>query len=362
VSALLLQAGRDKHVLALQLQESVPADSLDQVRREVLRAAGLSGTRQSQVRVVVLGDEKCIPTAPAAEMKQMQSIRIGDDQEQLATLTLYGGNDQRLSEGMRHALNVAADRFLIIARYLKKFNEMEEFKGDFVSMLVHDLRSPLTSIRGFTDVLAEGMLGSVNDEQGAALKNIQGGCDRMLLLIADILDLAKIEAGKMQIHPAPLELRPLVVRICADLAPRLQESELTVELDIPEETSWVLADGKQLTRVLTNLLTNAVKFTPAGGHILVATQQPATCPAPHPGDCLIVSVTDTGPGIPPEQQQKLFGRYQQLPSGSLFRSGTGLGLAICTELVTLHHGEIWVESPVDEHGGTRFCFTLPLAE
>jgi signal transduction histidine kinase len=257
---------------------------------------------------------------------------------------------------------VVSDRLLILAGYLKKFREIEEVKGDFVSMLVHDMRSPLTSILGFTDVLAEGMLGKVTEEQAGALQNIKNGCDRLLMLIEDVLDLSKLEAGKMQIYPSPLQVGKFMERACTDLAPLFMDKDLRVVLDLPEEIPYVLADGRQLSRVLTNLLTNAAKFTPAGGQIVLSAACPAVCPTRHLQSCLQISVADTGPGIPAEQQQKLFGRYQQLPAGAMFRKGTGLGLAICKEIVHLHNGEIWVESPISSEGGSRFSFTLPLAE
>jgi signal transduction histidine kinase len=113
---------------------------------------------------------------------------------------------------------------------------------------------------------------------------------------------------------------------------------------------------------MANLLTNAIKFTPAGGTITVTAQFPAAGRAQMQANSLQVSIADTGPGIPPEQQQKLFARYQQLPAARTFGKGTGLGLAICKEIVLLHGGEIWVESPLTADGGSRFSFTLPIEE
>jgi len=362
VAALMLNTGRDKYALTLQTTDADAAGFQDRVREEMLRSAGLNASRTGQVRVTMLDvSQEGSPPLPDAGLKLLQSLPIIDEEKHLATIALYGSTGQRLGERTRHALGVVADRFLIVARYLKTFNEIEEVKSDFVSMLVHDLRSPLTSIRGFADVLAEGILGSVSEEQGGALKNIQSGCDRLLLLIEDMLDLAKIEAGMMQIHPAPLNLTTLAEKICDDLTPLFRGNNLELRLDIPHDSDWVLADGKQLARVLTNLLANAVKFTRGGGRITLAAGKPAGSTGATANDRLMISITDTGPGIPKEQQPRLFERYHQLPSTRMFRKGTGLGLAICKEIITLHCGEIWVESPVDENGGSRFCFTLPLA-
>jgi len=361
VASLLLGDGRDKYVLCIQPIEPVSPELLEKIKQQTLAAAGLLPHQQGSVRILRLLEET-VQQPGAGELHLLQTLPIQDQNEKFATLALFSTQKERIREGTRHALNVVAERFLIVARYLKKFKEIEEVKGDFVSMLVHDMRSPLTSIRGFTDVLAEGVLGAVNEEQSSALQNIQGGCDRLLTLIEDVLDLSKLEAGKMQTYPAPLSIRALAAKVCADFSALSTEKGLQVHLDILEESPWVLADGKQLTRVMANLLTNAIKFTPAGGTITVSAHLPATGRVQKQANYLQVSVADTGPGIPADQQQKLFARYQQLPAARTFGKGTGLGLAICKEIVLLHGGEIWLESPLTAEGGSRFSFTLPIDE
>jgi signal transduction histidine kinase len=361
VASLLLCDGRDKHVLCIQPIEPVSAELIETIKQHTLAAAELPPHQQGLVRILRLAEEAERPPE-TGELHLLHTLPILDQNERFATLALFSTHKERITEGTRHALNVVAERFLIVARYLKKFKEIEEVKGDFVSMLVHDMRSPLTSIRGFTDVLADGVLGAINEEQSSALQNIQGGCDRLLMLIEDVLDLSKLEAGKMQIYPTPLSIRALAARVCADLSALSTEKALQVRLDIPEDSPWVLADGKQLTRVMANLLTNAFKFTPTGGTITVSSHIPAAGREPNQTIYLQVSVTDTGSGIPAEQQQKLFARYQQLPAARTFGKGTGLGLAICKEIVLLHGGEIWVESPLTPEGGSRFSFTLPIDE
>lgn len=359
VACLLLHDGREKLLLCIQSLEAMDAEQIEIAKRKTLEAAGLSSNHSGPVRTLHLAAEDTQRPAPGM-LHLLQAMPVQDQGESLAALTLFSTKKERVSEGSRHALNVVADRLLIVARYLKKFKEIEEVKGDFVSMLVHDMRSPLTSIRGFTDVLAEGVLGVVNAEQSSALHNIQGGCDQLLTLIEDVLDLSKLEAGKMQIYPAPLSMRMLVEKICRNFSVLCQEKNLTTILDLPDDCPWVLADGKQLTRLVTNLLSNAIKFTPPGGTITVSAQ--AAESTTKSAKMLQCSIADTGPGIPPEQQRKLFARYQQLPSARTFRKGTGLGLAICKEIVSLHGGTIWVESPVGTEGGSRFSFTLPMDE
>jgi signal transduction histidine kinase/CheY-like chemotaxis protein len=356
IACLLLHDGRDKHVLCIQTVEAVDAEQIEKAKRQTLEAAGLSPQQQNPVRLLQLSVEETKPPE-SGKLHLLQSLPILDQEERIATLMLFSTQNKRVSEGTRHALHVVAERLLIVARYLKKIKEIEEVKSDFVSMLVHDMRSPLTSIRGFTDVLADGVLGTVNEEQASAFKNIQGGCDQLLMLIEDVLDLSKLEAGKMQVYPGPLSIQALAEKTGKNLSALVAEKNLTLHLDLPKDCPWVLADGKQLARVMTNLLTNAVKFTPTGGLITISAQ-PALKHATH----LQINVADTGPGIPPELQQKLFARYQQLPAARTFGKGTGLGLAICKEIVLLHGGEIWVDSPLSTEGGSRFSFTLPMDE
>lgn len=359
VGALLLREGQEKNLLAFHLAEPISPRSLDQARAEIFRLAGLEEPDAAHLKLLILDEHNLNGGSP---LHLLQTFPVRDGDELLASLTLLSLEESPLTEGMRHALNVVADRFLVVARYLKKFREIEEVKADFISMLVHDLRSPLTSIKGFTDALAGGLLGKVTEEQESALNNIQGGCDRLLGLIEDILDLSKLEAGKMLIHSAPLHLRPLALQVIKDLSALFLEKNMQVALDIPEETPHVLGDSKQLARVLVNLLTNAAKFSPTGGEILLRAHVPERCRSNEMDDCVQVDVCDNGVGIPAHQQRALFSRYQQLSSaGGGHRKGTGLGLAICKEIIHLHNGKVWVESPLCNNRGSRFSFTLPLA-
>jgi signal transduction histidine kinase/ActR/RegA family two-component response regulator len=366
VAAILIGDGRDKFLLTMQVCHPTDDDTLADLSGQVLAAAGPTVRRTSQVRELLIGDcpgggaeEK----APASKpLETLHSISLGDRGGFFAHLQLFHDGSVQMTEGIRHALNIVAERFLIVGRYHHKVKEIEQVKNDFVSMLVHDLRAPLTSIRGFTNVLAEGVYGSVNQEQEAALHNIENGCDRLLGLIEDILDLSRLEAGKLQVHPAPLQLAPLVERAIQELRPLFQEKAIEVRIEVGKDLPYVLADGKQLSRVLTNLLNNAAKFTPEGGRVTVSAGSSDHCPARPPEKALLVCISDTGEGIPQDLQKIIFNRFQQVQTQGLFRKGTGLGLAICREIIALHGGDIGVESPLTPQGGSRFSFSLPLAD
>ncbi len=362
-AALLLREGSGKYLVGLHLAEPVSADFIERSRKEIFLQAGLPLPDPARQRHLVFHGEGFSPSREKEEgFHLLQALPIRDGDELLGAFALFSRRERPLTPGLRHSLKVVADRFLVVARYLSKFRETEEVKADFISMLVHDLRSPLTSIKGFTDVLAEGILGAITPEQRDALENIQGGCERLLGLIEGILDLSKLEAGKMALNRSPILLEPLARRVVADLSALFLEKKLRVVVEVDPALPPILVEEKQLARVFTNLLTNAAKFTPQEGTITLRGGVSRHCPPTGVSDCLEVAVEDTGIGIPADLQQALFARYQQLPSTlGLHRNGTGLGLAICKEIITLHEGTIWVESPVTEGGGSRFVFTIPLA-
>jgi len=362
-AGILLREGNEKYLLCLQPTEAVSTRFVEQAKKEMLRDAGLDQNSRVKYRFVLIEPDHVTERAVPTTFQVIKPLPIRDGNELLATITLFESGKRRLTDGMRHALDIIADRFLIVARYLKKIKEIENVKADLVSMLVHDMRSPLTGISGFTDVLAEGILGQVSKDQRDALKNIRGGCDQLLQLIDDILDYSKLEAGKMQVNLSPLDIGPLVHQVVTPLATVFADAGLNLVIEIPANTPQVLADEKQLTRVFANLISNAVKFTPKRGQITIGALPPDCCPDTYGSRCLCISVTDTGCGIPVEQQKILFNRYEQLPTATIYRKGTGLGLAICKEIINLHSGEIWVTSPADENGecGSRFTFTLPIA-
>ncbi|MDO3380073.1 hybrid sensor histidine kinase/response regulator [Geoalkalibacter halelectricus] len=360
-AGLLLRHSREKQTLALGLNVPMPSGFALRAQEMMLAQAGLESDDGARTQLLIYPENPPLLPEPDGDLHIFHAVPIKDGDTLLALICLFNRTPRRPSEGIVQAMQWVAERFLIVARYLCKLTEIEEVKADFLSMLVHDLRSPLTSIRGFSDVLAQGMLGPLSDEQKSALHNIQGGSDRLLSLIEDILHLSKLEAGKMQIRSGPFQFADLAKATFQDLAALFLEKDLRMDFSACADLPTVMGDTQQLHRVLTNLLTNAAKFSPRGGRISIAAHLHA--PGPGTTKALRVEITDEGPGIPKDQQKDLFGRYQQIRCDTpRARKGTGLGLAICKEIVHLHGGDIWVESPVDEKGGSRFCFTIPQPE
>lgn len=236
-------------------------------------------------------------------------------------------------------------------RYEQRLKELDKMKSDFVSNVSHELRTPLTSIKGSVDNMLDGITGPLSEKQMRYLTRIKSNADRLARLINDILDLSKIEAGKIDLRPASLSLLSLTQEVTESVRPVAAEKLISLEVATPDPHITAWADRDKVTQVLMNLISNAVKFSPSHGKVTVAIQRN--------GDQWVqISVIDTGPGIAPEEAGKIFDKFYQIAHADKQKTrGTGLGLAISRSLVELHGGKIWVETEVGK--GSAFSFTLP---
>jgi signal transduction histidine kinase len=222
-------------------------------------------------------------------------------------------------------------------------------KSEFLANMSHELRTPLNAILGFSQVLQQKLFGELNEKQEEYVEDILSSGNHLLSLINDVLDLSKVEAGQIELEVAPFSLREAVERGVAMVRERASENGVSVAASVEPEVQVVEADERRIRQVLFNLLSNAVKFTPAGGRIDVTAARVA-------GE-VEVAVSDTGPGIAADDQERIFEEFQQTDVGAKQHEGTGLGLALSKRLVELHGGRIWVESELGS--GSRFVFTLP---
>jgi signal transduction histidine kinase len=222
-------------------------------------------------------------------------------------------------------------------------------KSEFLANMSHELRTPLNAILGFSQVLQQKLFGQLNAKQEEYLEDILSSGNHLLSLINDVLDLSKVEAGQIELEPAPFSLREALERGVVMVRERATQNGIQLGLELDPEVELITADERRIRQVIFNLLSNAVKFTPTGGCIDVA----ATRVDGH----VKISVSDTGPGIAPADQERIFEEFQQTDAGIRQREGTGLGLALSKRLVELHGGRIWVESEPGK--GSRFAFTLP---
>ena len=236
-----------------------------------------------------------------------------------------------------------------LQRLYKELETASQHKSDFLASMSHELRTPLNAIIGFSQVLRDGMVGEVNEKQREYLEDILSSGNHLLSLINDVLDLSKVEAGQVELDIAPFSLREALESGVVMVRERATDDGVQITVSESSDVSIVEGAERRVRQVIFNLLSNAVKFTPAGGSVDVRAAQVN-------GE-VQVSVADTGPGIAPEDLERIFEEFQQTDTGLEQREGTGLGLALSKRLVELHGGRIWVDSEVGS--GSTFVFTLP---
>lgn len=291
------------------------------------------------------------------QLDQRADIRTGDEFEELS---------HAFNRMLRHLVTVQEELQLVNRGYEQKNDELAQanlrlyelnnLKNEFLATMSHELRTPLNSILGFSDVL----LGSanLNDKQRRYVNNIQSSGKNLLSLINDVLDLAKIESGKMELHLAEFSIGDLVERMVASMLPLAERKNLDLGWDVDPQLPRLYQDPGKLQQVLNNLLSNAIKFTPDGGRIRVRAEL-------RPPQTMALIVEDTGVGIPLEEQERIFEKFRQGRNSPGMRDaltreyeGTGLGLSIVRELAKLMGGDVRL---VSEFGrGSLFTITVPV--
>jgi signal transduction histidine kinase len=224
----------------------------------------------------------------------------------------------------------------------------------FYHVLAHELKTPLTAAREFVSIVLDGLAGPLNETQQEYLSYAKESCNQMTLDLNDLLDSTRLDTGKLCIRPRPTAMEGIVARGVASMALQAQEKGIRLQQSIAQELPLVCIDEQRIAQVLTNLLSNALKFTPPGGEVVVRVGQDS----PQQPGRVLVAVSDTGRGIEPEQIEHIFGRlFQVRRDDTAIEGGLGLGLYISREVVRLHGGEIWVESMPGK--GSTFSFTVP---
>jgi two-component system, NtrC family, sensor histidine kinase KinB len=232
-----------------------------------------------------------------------------------------------------------------------RFKDLDRMKSEFIATVSHELRTPLTSLSMGIDILSQGVLGTVNQRQKDLLAAAKDDSERLRKLVKDLLDLSKLESGKYEMKKELIDIRRLVADAVRPLRLPFEEKQIILEIIVPDRMPVFSADQHQLIWVITNLLSNALRYTDAGGKVRLSAEEQ--------DGGLLVTVADTGHGIPPEHQEVVFDKFVQVKNSTETTPGSvGLGLAIAREVVEAHGGRIWVESHVGI--GSTFYFTIPL--
>ena len=257
-------------------------------------------------------------------------------------------------------LKTFADQAVIAIENVRLFNELadksrqleiaSQHKSEFLANMSHELRTPLNAVIGFSEVLGERMFGELNDKQAEYVQDINASGTHLLSLINDILDLSKIEAGRMELELTDFHLPQAIENALVLVRERALRRGLTLEQSIDPRLGEIRGDERKIKQVLLNLLSNAIKFTPEGGRVGVR--------AAPVDEHVEVAVSDTGVGIALEHHEAVFEEFRQVGAAEKRAEGTGLGLALARKFIELHRGRIWVKSQVG--AGSTFTFTIPV--
>jgi signal transduction histidine kinase len=279
----------------------------------------------------------------------------------LGGLAVTRKNPGRFGPDVVDLLKTLAAQSAIAIQNARLFSELEDksreleaasrHKSEFLANMSHELRTPLNAIIGFSEVLGERMFGDLNDKQAEYIQDILSSGRHLLALINDILDLSKVEAGRMELDLSRFDLPAAIGSAVILVRERATRHGLGLDVSVDDRLGPFVGDERKIRQVLLNLLSNAVKFTPEGGRVAVRA-------APANGT-VEISVADTGIGIAPEDQDAIFQEFRQVGTDyARKREGTGLGLALARRFVDLHGGRLWVKSRLGE--GSTFTFTLPV--
>ena len=273
----------------------------------------------------------------------VRRLRTGDFPEETCDLLQTFASQSALA-----ILN--ARLFRDLERKTAELQVVSRHKSEFLASMSHELRTPLNAIIGFSEVLLDRMFGEINERQQEYLRDIWSSGKHLLQLLSDILDLSKVEAGHMDLESVMFSVRDALEYGISMMRERATSHGLSLILDVSPNVAFVETDELRFKQVVINLLSNAVKFTPDGGEVTVKARVD--------GNDVVITVTDTGVGIAPDDRERIFESFEQGGRGASTHEGTGLGLTLCRRIVGLMGGRMWLESEVGV--GSTFAFTVPL--
>jgi signal transduction histidine kinase len=360
----------DEHdeVFAPRATERLEAEIVDTlIAAPVRRGEGVTGRLADAQEPIQLPD---ILEAPAesrirdtlgrAGYRALLAVPLVREDHLLGGLTVFRKTPGEFSPEVIELLRTFATQSALAIQNARLFHEIEDksrqleaasqHKSEFLANMSHELRTPLNAIIGFSELLSERLYGNLNEKQEEYLKDIHGSGQHLLSLINDILDLSKIEAGRMELELTDFDLPTAIDNALTLVRERAGRRGIALHAAADERLGQIRGDERKIKQVLLNLLSNAIKFTPDGGRIDVRARAV--------DGSVEVSVSDTGVGIAPEHQEAIFEEFRQVGTAAKKVEGTGLGLALSRKFIELHGGRIWVTSQVGV--GSAFRFTLPV--
>lgn len=266
----------------------------------------------------------------------------------------YLNKDQLDTRVLQRSIEHARERKLLLTRLDESHRAEIERKDQFLSHVSHEFRTPLSAIQQFASILADGLAGPLNDDQLEYLQVVLRNVDELKRMVEDLLEATRASAGRLCVQTSSLELAPVITELVEAAGPRARKLDIALSCEV-RETRPVLGDPTRVRQVVANLLDNALKFTPPGGNVHVTAG-----PAPEDAGCTLISVSDTGPGVPPDEREAVFEPMFQSAQASadLCRKGLGLGLHICRELMAMQGGRIWIDDTPAP--GSTFVLQLPV--
>ncbi len=305
-------------------------------------------------RVNALVEQVIISGLPSDESYQESTIKlVGSHQKDFFFKIMVHPllkDEKDMVKDINNKRNTKVKGTIVILTDVTRFYELEAMKTDFVTIVSHEFRTPLTSITIGVGMLQEGILGQLNDKGKEIVNAVEEDCERLNKLVNHLLDISRMDDGHIIMETEEVDIYGLIKEGVSPLMLQAQAKGVEIMIDLPPDTPPAEADFNKAVWLVTNLIGNALRYTDMGGRITIG----AKCC----GNRIFISVTDTGCGIPLEYQEKIFKKHEQV-KGDANPGGAGLGLAICQEIVEAHGGRIWVESTEGE--GSSFTFTLPLA-
>jgi signal transduction histidine kinase len=331
-------------------------------------ATGQTATVRTPVQVANILEEReytgtrVRPMLARLGYRSVLAVPLLREERILGALTVWRKEAGSFSTEVVNLLQTFATQSALAIQNARLFREIEDksrqieaanrHKSEFLANMSHELRTPLNAIIGFSEVLSERMFGELNEKQAEYTDDILSSGRHLLSLINEILDLSKVEAGRMELELATFDLPSAIDNARSFVRERATKHGITLDVDVDERLGDFSGDERKIKQILLNLLSNAVKFTPEGGRIELSAKQA--------DGSVEISVSDTGTGIAPEDRATIFEEFRQVGSDYAHNvEGTGLGLTLAKKFVELHGGRIWLESEVGK--GSTFTFSLPIA-